>query len=151
MSVGREEEGGGRREVNLKLTYGVCLYLSGIVGYFWIKENKIPGFKVFWDQIYWIAFLLIGLSLRDSMLVTVLWAFGEWRGGGGSKERETVGGLIRHQQHTHNVLPFSERRMRLREDKKAMAKFFFNFFFMNYTQERQNNFYGEFLSLFLQF
>ena len=79
--LGTEEEGGGRREVNLKLNSGGCLYLSGVVGYFWIKENKIPGFKVFWGQIYWIAFLLIGLSLSDSMRVTVLWALGEWRRG----------------------------------------------------------------------
>ena len=34
VSVEREEEGGGRREVNLKLNYGGCLYLSGVVGYF---------------------------------------------------------------------------------------------------------------------
>ena len=34
VSVGREEEGGGRREVNLKLNSGGCLYLSGVVGYF---------------------------------------------------------------------------------------------------------------------
>ena len=31
VSVEREEEGGGRREVNLKLNFGGCLYLSGVV------------------------------------------------------------------------------------------------------------------------